>query len=204
MFNVITIAREYGSGGADIGRRVAKLLGWECVDKEILERVARMGRLDPGWAEAADEHCFGWWERVLCGFRQGGPVLALGVSPDAAVDYDQVQQVTATVIQEAARVGQCVIIGRGSQCVLRHHPEALHVLVYAPLKEKLERMKLRHPQEHHLRGLLQRMDSDRTHYTQTHYDCDWQDRQLYHLCVNSTLGIDAGAELIVKAIQLSR
>jgi len=56
MFNVLTIAREYGSGGSDIGRKVAELLGWECVDKQIIEQVAAMGKVDPAWAAQADEH----------------------------------------------------------------------------------------------------------------------------------------------------
>jgi Cytidylate kinase-like family len=51
MFTVITIAREYGSVGADIGRRLAELLGWECVDNEIIERAAAIGNVDCCWAE---------------------------------------------------------------------------------------------------------------------------------------------------------
>jgi shikimate kinase len=72
MFNVLTIARENGSGGSDIGRKVAELLGWECVDKQIIEQVAAMGNVKPTWAEQADEHTFAWWERVMKSFRQGG------------------------------------------------------------------------------------------------------------------------------------
>ena len=51
MFNVVTIAREYGSGGSDIGRKVAELLAWTCVDKQIIERVSAIGKVDPSWAE---------------------------------------------------------------------------------------------------------------------------------------------------------
>ncbi len=51
MFNAVTIAREYGSGGAEVGRRVAERLGWKFVDREIIERVAAMGNVDRNWAE---------------------------------------------------------------------------------------------------------------------------------------------------------
>ena len=54
MFNVLTIAREYGSGGSDIGHKVAELLGWECIDKQIIERVAAMGGVDNSWVELTD------------------------------------------------------------------------------------------------------------------------------------------------------
>jgi cytidylate kinase len=111
------------------------------------------------------------------------------------------QQFTAKVIQEAAKAGNCVIIGRSSGCVLRQNPRVLRLMVYAPLKEKLQRMKLRHPHEQDLPALLHRMDSERTHCVQTYYGCDPANRALYHLCFNSTLGIDACARLILKVIQ---
>jgi cytidylate kinase len=202
MFNIVTIAREYGSGGADIGRRVAELLGWELMDKQIIERVAAMGKVDRSWAEKADEQSCAWWERVLASFRYGGPEVYVGENADTGVNRDTLQQFTARVIEEAGKVGNCVIIGRSSQCVLRYEPRALHVLVYAPMTEKIERMKHRHPHEHDLQALLRRMDAERTHYTQEYYDCDWSDRGHYQLCMNSTLGLDACAELIVNAIRL--
>jgi cytidylate kinase len=203
MFNVVTIAREYGSGGADIGRKVAELLGWVCVDKEIIERVATMGKVDPAWAERADEHVSAWWERVMKSFRLGGPESFVGEGPEFGVDRDTLQQFTANVIERAAKEGQCVIIGRSGQCVLQRHPQVLHVLVYGPLAEKVLRMNLRHPQEHNLPALLLRIDSERTHYTKRYYGHDWSDRGLYHFCVNSTLGIDACSKLIVQTIQSS-
>jgi cytidylate kinase len=203
MFNVVTIAREYGSGGAEVGRRVAEILGWKLLDKEIIERVAAMGNVDRTWcAEAVEQSC-GWWERVLNGFRHGGPEVFVGGIADTGVDRDALQVFTRNVIAEAGKVGNCVIVGRGSQCVLRNQSRALHVLVYAPLEEKLERMKERHPQERDLPGLLRRMDSDRARYAHDYFNCDSSERHLYHLCLNSTMGIDACAQLIVSAVRLS-
>jgi hypothetical protein len=203
MFNAITIAREYGSGGADIGRKVAEILDWECLDKQIIERAAIAGAMDRNFASAADECSYSWWGRVLKGFQQGGPSMALGASPQHEVDFDALQRATAGVVQEAAKVGKCVIIGRSAQCILRQAPTVFHVLVYAPQAEKLARMKIRHPQEHDLPALLRRMDAERTHYTQAYYGCDWSNRHLYHMCINSKLGVDACADLIVKSLHLS-
>lgn len=203
MFNVVTIAREYGSGGSEVGRRVAEMLGWELVDRAIIERVAVMGKVDREWAEEADEHCSAWWERVLNGFRHGGPEVYVGGVADPGVDRDSLQQFTARVVEEAAKTGNCVIVGRSSQCVLRNESRVLHVLVYAPQNEKLERMKIRHPNERDLPALLRRMDSERIRYAQDYYGCDSRDRSLYHLWLNSTLGIDSCAELIVNAIHSS-
>jgi cytidylate kinase len=203
MFNVVTIAREYGSGGAEIGRRVAERLEWEFVDRELIERVATMGKIDRAWAEKADEQCSAWWERVLSGFRHGGPEVYVGGVADTGVDRDALQQFTAHVIQEAAKRGNCVIIGRGSQCVLRNHPHALHVLVHAPMQEKIERIRHRHLNEQDLPAVLRRIDAERHHYIQDYYGCNSGDRELYHLSVNSTLGLDTCAGLIMNAIRFS-
>jgi len=203
MFNVLTIAREYGSGGSDIGRKVAELLGWECIDKQIIERVAAMGKVDPSWAAQADEHAIAWWERVMKSFRHGGPESYVGEGSTLAVDRDTVQIFTANIIQQAAKVGNCIIIGRSAQCILRHHPHVLRMLVYAPLKEKLERMKLRHLNEQNLQALLRRKDSERLHYAQYYYDCDSADPRLYHITMNSALGVDTCARMVVQIIQSS-
>jgi len=203
MFNVVTIAREYGSGGAEVGRRVAEMMGWELVDKQIIERVANIGKIDRAWAEKADEQSCAWWERVLNGFRHGGPEIYVGGVADTGVDRDSLQQFTAKVIEEAGKTGNCVIVGRSSQCVLHKEPRAMHVLVYAPLEEKLERMKHRHPTERDLQAVLRRMDAERMRYAQEYFGCDSRERGLYHLCVNSTIGLDACAEVVVSAIHSS-
>jgi cytidylate kinase len=201
MFKVLTIAREYGSGGSDIGHKVAELLGWECIDKQIIERVAAMGSVDPVWAALTDEHAITWWERVMQSLRQGGPESYIGGGIDSGVDHDSAQKFTQNVIQEAAKVGNCVIIGRSAGFVLRHDPHVMRLLVYAPLAEKLKRMKLRHPHEQDLPAVLRRVDSERLHYAQNYYGCDSSFRGNYHLCLNSTLGIDTCAKLLVQLIQ---
>lgn len=203
MFNVLTIAREYGSGGSDIGRKVAELMGWECIDKQIIERVAAMGKVEPAWAAKADEHAIQWWERLMKSFRTGGPESYVGEGTEYGVDRDTVEEFTANVVQEAAKIGNCVIIGRSAQCVLRHHPHVLRMLVYAPLKEKLVRMKLRHPHERDLPALMRRKDSERLHYARYYYDCDSADPRLYHLTLNSTLGVDTSARLVAQIIRSS-
>ncbi len=200
----MTIAREYGSGGSEIGHKVAELLGWECLDKQIIERVAAMGMMDSAWAAQADEHAIQWWERLLKSFRQGGPAAFVGEGIERGVDRDTVQSFTASIIQEAAKIGNCVIIGRSAQCILRRHSNVFRMLVYAPLKEKLVRMKLRHPNEHDLPALVRRIDSDRIHYARYYYDCDSVDPRLYHLTINSTLGIDTCARMAVQLIQSSQ
>jgi cytidylate kinase len=77
------------------------------------------------------------------------------------------------------------------------------MLVYAPLNEKIARMKLRHPHERDLPALLRRKDSERLHYARYYYDCDSADPRLYHITINSTLGIDTCAGIVAKIIKSS-
>ena len=198
MFNVVTIARESGSGGCEIGRRLAEMLGWELVDRQLLERVAALGKIDPAWAQAADEQTCAWWERVLRAFRYGGPEHC--TAGDAGVDRDELQRFTAGAIGEAAKRGRCVIVGRCAQCVLRDDPRVLHVLVWAPVEERLERLRQEHPEERDVPALLRRMDAEHAHYAHDYFGCDSCDRTLFHLCVNSTLGVESCARLIAGAV----
>lgn len=201
MFNVVTIAREYGSGAGEIGRRVAEMLGWELVDRQILERVAALGHIDRNWVEEADEQSCGWWERVLRGFRFGGPEGLVGGFGETAVDRDGLQQFTARAIAEAANAGNCVIVGRCAQCVLRDRADVLHVLIWAPLAERLERLQRQVPAERDVAGLLHRLDAEHARYAQEYFGCSFCDRKLFHLCLNSTIGLELCAQLIADAVR---
>jgi cytidylate kinase len=163
-----------------------------------------MGKIDFALAEQLDGKSGAWWEKLLSCFRHGGSALYLGDSPEIEIDNDTLQGLTARIIMTAGNAGNCVIVGRSSQCVLRQVGQALHVLVYAPMPEKLDRMKQRHPHERDLVGLLHQVDTERIHYAETYFGCDSDNRQLYHVCLNSTIGLDACAELIVSALHSAK
>lgn len=201
MFQVVTIAREYGSGGAEIGRRVAETLGWELLDRKILERAAALCEVDRAWVEQVDEKAGALWERILSVFRNGGPETYFPEVSQTTIDRDALQQFTLRVIEEAATAGHCVIVGRASQCILRPRHDSLHVMVYAPFTERLERVRQRHPDEKDLPGLLRRRDLERIRYTQDYYGQDARDRSLYQLMLNSTLGLGHCVRMIVESVQ---
>jgi cytidylate kinase len=203
MFNVVTIASECGSGGSDIGRSLAKRMGWMYLDMEIIARIASAGKLDPSCLEPGDANANAWWERVIHSLPKAGPVTYFDGEPGYHTDPDALQQLTASVFERAANEGNCVIMGRDAQCILRRHPHVLHVLVYAPLAERTSRMKIRHPAEHDLHAVINRSDSEHTRYTQRHYGQDWLNRNLYHLSLNSTLGVDTCASLIAQIFHCS-
>src|SRR6516164_7843967 len=114
---VITIAREYGSGGAVIGQELANRLGWKLLDRELILELARRAHLQPSEVAQMDEHASSFIERLLKAFWVGNTYVWSGPAPDV-VDSDYLADLSAIVIREAAKLGECVIVGRGAQCVL--------------------------------------------------------------------------------------
>jgi cytidylate kinase len=119
-------------------------------------------------------------------------------------DEDLVHKVTMAVIQRAANSGACVIVGRGSQCLLQGRTDVLNVLAYASIKDRLWRLRQRQPRCRDLELQIKHVDSQRSAYVRQHYRRDWLDRSLYDLCINTALGLDLAAELITSTVQKAR
>src|SRR5579872_2527386 len=147
MFRIVTVAREYGSGGGSIAQLLARRLGWKLLDRCLVEKIAENARIAPQVAEKFDERPDPWLDRLAETFWQspglrgyiGGPV-------PGRFDGEVAAQMTRRVMEEAAQMGGCVIVGRGSQCLLQQRPDAFHAFVYAPRGERLERLISRDPQ----------------------------------------------------------
>ena len=133
MFRVLTIAREYGSGGAAMGGRVSERLGWTLLDKAFIENIARAAKVDPQLARQLDERTDTWLERLgRQGFWRGAfEGIAVGSPPDF-FDAETMSALAQSMIEEAYQRGNCVIVGRGAQCVLRKRKDVFHVFIHAP------------------------------------------------------------------------
>ena len=204
MFRTITIAREYGSGGAEVGRGVAEKLGWELIDRSLIERVAAVGGVSPKTAAEFDEHAANWWKKLLSGYSHGGPELYVSTAGCGIIDEDSVHELTRSIIQQAAEAGHCVIVGRGAQCCLRRRSDVLNVLVYAPPQERIRRLQRRFPHQPEAAEMMRKIDSERSRYIRDYYDHDWLDRNLYHLWVSTDLGIAAAVDIIICAAKTGR
>jgi cytidylate kinase len=110
------------------------------------------------------------------------------------------------IIEEAAEIGDCVIVGRGSQCILQQRQDAFHVFVYAPKRERLERLLRRDPKlcRAEAEKKLMAEDETRAAYVRDHYREDWQNRHLYHLMVSSSLGVKEAVSIIVSALHVAQ
>lgn len=199
---VITIAREYGSGGGAIGQELARRLGWKLLDRELILELACRAHVQPSDVSQMDEHASSFIERVLNAFWLGHAYVWSGPAPDV-VDSDYLAALTAIVIRQAAKLGQCVIVGRGAQCVLRGDEAAFHVFVYGSREEKLRRIQSRHRTLPECEMALDEIDRTRAAYIRSYYRCDWADRHLYNLMINSDISINRAVSLILDATALT-
>jgi len=203
MFNVITISREYGSGGGMIAEMLASRLGWKLVDKSLVAEVARRAQIDPEIAARLDECIDPWFHRLVKGLWRGGyEGVATTVDTDI-IDSEAMTRIGGEIVREAAELGQCVIVGRASQCLLRNRPETFHVSVFGPHSEKIQRLHERLAPGADVERAMQEMDRRRAAYINRFFGEDWKDRRLYHLVVSSVIGLETVTKTILCAAGLT-
>ena len=203
MFKVLTIAREYGSGGAVIGRRISERLGWKLLDKAFIDNVAHAAKVDPQLARRFDERTDSWLQRLAhqgAGRWRGAFEGAVIVSQPDFFDAETMAALAQNMIEEACQRGNCVIVGRGAQCVLRGRKNAFHVFIYAPWAERVARVRQRLPGTRDIEGLIRSTDRQRADYIRTYFGCNWMDPHLYHLLICSELGEDLVESTIMEAL----
>jgi len=200
-YRVVTVAREYGSGGAAIAARLAERLGYKLLDRALVERIAETARVEYDVAGRLDEHVDPWTRRIGRALWFGGFDTVAVVDENDVVDSDRVAALSARIVEEAAAVGGCVIVGRGGQCLLRGRPEAFHVFVYAPREERARRLRARLGPGADVELALEETDRERAAYTRRYFGANRLDPHLYHLMVNAALGEEAAVATILTALE---
>ncbi|MEN6603012.1 MAG: cytidylate kinase-like family protein, partial [Bryobacteraceae bacterium] len=199
---VLTIAREYGSGGGEIARIVASRLGWTLVDQALLAKVASKANVPAGSVADLDEQVDPWLYRIMRRLWGTGADGYSAITPPVKlVDADAVAALTRQVIQEAHVAGRCVIVGRGAQCVLRGKTDVFHAFVYADWSDRVQRIHSRLGPDIDAAEIIRSMDVGRLDYVRHHYGVNRLDRHLYDLLVRSRNHTDEVARLILSAME---
>src|SRR3989440_4723817 len=198
---VITITRQYASGGSEVARLVAAELGWDVIDNEFVDEVARRAGLPPDAVAQREERAPGLLERLARTLAAGSPEMFIATAGVPRVEPDEaaIVQLTERVIAEAAAQGRIVLVGRGAQAVLAQRPDALHAYVVAPkpwrLKHAVERLGVNLAS---VEKVVDDIDRQRDQYVRTYYGRHRDDAVNYDLVVNAErLGLDGAAALIV-------
>lgn len=208
---VIVIGRQFGSGGHEIGVKLAEKLGIPLYDKEILAHIAEEQGIEPERLHKLDENLRD--NHVLnVGIQaQGFRLHSLGywfeTDTSSMISRDQAYEWQAAKIRELAAAGPCVIIGRCADYILRDDPGLISVFITAPMiarEARIARLHPNHPREFYETHIefIQKTDKARANYYSFHTDRDWGNINNYHLCIDSSkLGIDGTVEMLADYVK---
>ncbi|MBQ6839473.1 MAG: cytidylate kinase-like family protein [Oscillospiraceae bacterium] len=192
---IITISREFGSGGRTIGRMVAEQLGIPFYDKELVEQVALESGFAPKFVEEHGEHSPGRSILSYAFAPQGVPGVMNGLST-----ADFLWNIQCSVILQLAEKGPCVIVGRNADYILKDRPDVLHAYIHADMDYRADRIvRLYGESEKSPEARLQEKDKRRRVNYQHYTGRSWGQAQNYDICLNTgTLGIEQCVQILVN------
>lgn len=186
---VITISREFGSGGRTIGKAVAAQLNIPCYDSELLQQIAEKSGFNQQYIQEAGEYAPGGFLASAFSHQTSGPNNA-----------DYLWKIQYQLITELAEKGPCVIVGRCADYILRDKADCLRVFIHADMDFRTQRIVNVYGQrEQSPEQRLREKDKRRAAYHRFYTDMKWGHAQNYDLTLNSgTLGIDRCVEIIKR------
>lgn len=199
--SVITIGRQYGSGGREIGEKLAKVFDIKCYDNELLDRAAKESGICQELFENHDEkptNSF-LYSLVMDTYSMGFSSSALSGMP---INH-KIFLAQFHAIKDIASEGPCVMVGRCADYALESFPNHVSVFVYGDMETRIHRIAKRHDlSEAKAKELINKTDKQRSSYYNYYTSKKWGDIGSYDLCVNSSvLGIDGTVELIQKFVE---
>ena len=195
---IITISREFGSGGRTIGRLVAEKLGVPFYDKELVKQISVESGFAPNFVEENGEHAPGKSFFAYAFAPQGVPGIMNGLSTN-----DFLWNIQCSVILQIADEGPCVIVGRNADYILKDREDVLHVFIHADDEFRKDRIvKLYGQSEKSPSARLAEKDKRRKVNYQHYTGRNWGDAQNFDLCLDSSkLGVEACADIIVDIVK---
>ena len=197
---IITLEREYGSGGTLIAQSLAERLGWKLWDQEITAEIARAANIDHREAQRCDERVDPFLYRLFKVYARGSYERALGLGDSRVFDTDCMVEMLQKVIEDVASRGNCVIVGRGSPYFLRNRPDAFHVFIYASEEEKIRRVRSLGKTEKEAQQLVAEVDRDRADFIRHYFGKEWPHRPLYNIMINSKFGDEFAVGSILQNV----
>jgi len=201
MFRIITIEREYGSGAAEIAKRLASRLGWKLWDRELTEEIARVAKVDAAAVSRCDERRDGTFHRLVKVFWRGSYERSTNLDFEYSFDADRMVEIGEQVMREIASQGNCVIVGRGAPYHLRERRDAFHVFLYAPRAEKLRRIQHQGKSLREAEELVETVDRERIEFVKHYFGADWPTRSLYNLMINTLIGNEKVIEVVLNTMK---
>ncbi len=201
MNTVITIGRQFGSAGHEIGKKVAEYFGIQCYDKELLSRAAKDSGLCEEMIQNHDERPTNSFLYNLV-----MDTYSFGYNSSAFVDMPISHKVFLAqfdAIKKIAEEGPCVIVGRCADYALEEYPNCVHIFIYCDEATKTKRVMERYDiTEAKAKDMIIKKDKQRQSYYNYYSTKKWGKAESYDLCINSSvLGVDGTVKLIVQYIE---
>lgn len=197
----ITVGRQFGSGGREIGRRIAEAFGFRYYDKELLHEAARRAGVSTEFFEKNDER--------FPSFLNGIFSFAFGMSPtniyagSTSISDDSLYRAQSDFIRSLADTDSCVIVGRSSDYVLRDHPRTVNLFVHAPMERCVDRIVARDPSltREKARARAEKINRLRANYYNFYTDKTWGAASSYDLTLDtSLLTVDQIVDLVRRYV----
>lgn len=201
MNTIITIGRQFGSAGREIGEKVAAHFGIPCYDKELLSRAAKESGFCEEMIETHDERPTNSFLYNLV-----MDTYSFGYNASSFVDMPISHKIFLAqfdTIKKIASEGPCVIVGRCADYALSEFDNAIHLFIYGDDDKKVKRIMEKYSlTESKAREMINKKDRQRQSYYNYYSSKKWGRADSYDLCINSSLlGIDGTAKLIIQAIE---
>lgn len=201
---IITIAREYGSGGKCIGQKLSEILNIPFYDKELLALAAKESGIHEDLFKEADEnHPKGFWNSMSFSTSSFGNVFSDG--GELPIN-DRLFLIQSSIIKEIANEGSCIIVGRCADYILQDHPDAIHIFIHALEKDKIQRVIETYGiNEKDAKTAMSKTDKRRAAYYDYYADGKWGQAENYDLSIDSSvIGIDGTVTLIKEFANLKQ
>lgn len=204
MATIVAVSRQFGSGGARIGRAVAQRLAFRYADREILAEAARVLKMEATDLEPLEERTASVWERIGELFALGAPDTPFIPPTLPGVSESQLFDVEQEVIKNIADKGKAVIVGRGAAHILGDSKEVLRVFLHAPLQERvtLAMAEYGFTERDAAESVVRGSDAARAKFVRALTGKDWCDATLYDVTLDTAVvGHAQAAELLVQLAQ---
>jgi cytidylate kinase len=202
MIKIVTIEREYGSGGGEIAAQLASQLGWKLWDQLLTEEIARLANCSKAAVADREERRDPLYYRLFKSFLRGSYEGSLNAHKLNLVDSESIMKMTRRVVLRAAETGNCVVVGRGSQHFLRDRRDTLRVFLYAPREDKVRRLLARGKTESEAQERVDNVDRERADFIAKYFGVDWPNLPLYHTMINTSIGDGAVIQAISNFMKI--
>ena len=201
MFRIITIEREFGSGGGGIACQLSRRLGWKLWDQQLTCEIAKRAQVAEAAVALCDERVDSRLYRLAKAFWRGSNERGMLVCNSHAFDTDRTMAIMEEIASNIAEEGNAVIVGRGSPYFLREREDTFRVFTYAPHDEKIRRLLEMGKSQAEAEDLVENVDKERIAYVKHYFNADWPTRSLYHMMINTAMGNENVMASILNTMQ---